>query len=71
MEEPTMSPTTAAPLAPLLLFKENAPPDSAAVTLGIGMSIVEFQAPQQLELLRQIAFRYSIAVERIKVTGPV
>jgi hypothetical protein len=64
-----MSPTTAAPLAPLPLHEGNAPPDSVAVTLGIGMSIEDFQAPRQLELLRQIAFRYSIAVERIKITG--
>ncbi len=33
------------------------------------MSLEDFQSPQQLDLIKQIASRYSIAVERIQITG--
>ena len=33
------------------------------------MSLEDFQTPQQLDLIKQISSRYSIAVERIQITG--
>ena len=68
LDEPTWSPTTAAPLAPLPLYNQSAPPGSAAITLGLGASIDSFDARQQLELLEYIASRYSLPMERIKIT---
>ena len=68
LDEPTWSPTTAAPLAPLPLYNQHAPPGSAAITLGLGASIDSFDARQQLELLEQLASLYGFPIERIKLT---